>query len=652
MKIFLKLLTIIFFLTLQVIPTHAAPPPDTTPPLIFDSAATVTEDYVEIYWETDEPADSLVEYGLGKTYGSRTQTIDDLTLIHTIRIPTTLLLSNTQYHFRIRSSNLLELESISPDGTFTTLSAELAPDTTPPTVSIVSPQAGSTLDIASMIDIIASVNDPDVPGQTKSGIAGVQFKLNDQNLGNEDVTPPQYLFVWEPRTLEEGEYTLTAVARDTAGNTRASSPISITLFAFNNKTPVLDHIGNMTVEEGNTLNIELSGQDEDMDVLTFSATNIPTNAIFNPPTRRFIFNPSYSDAGTYVVTFTLSDGNIRGTTSETVTITVLNKNRAPIANAGTDQSIASGGRATLNALSSSDPDNDTLRYFWAQKSGPQITLPTPLLGSIPMQFVTGGVYEFEVTVTDGALISKDRVFVYVNQPVPVQVTPPPGAGNPPSGLFPEVPGGAPPNNTYVLPYQNQIDTFSGTGATSSVRNLILGASGSEVKRLQQVLNQKGYIVSATGAGSRGRESTFFGNATLIALKKYQCQIMRRCSGGLYGVLDNETRASLGMTGTVLVPTIPAPGSSSKFTRTLSLGSTGNDVKALQVFLNSHGFIVATSGPGSRGKETTKFGPGTKRALIKFQEYYRSEILTPNRLTKGTGVFGKSTRTKVIQLLSL
>ncbi|MFA6476572.1 MAG: Ig-like domain-containing protein [Candidatus Paceibacterota bacterium] len=72
-----------------------------------------------------------------------------------------------------------------------------------------------------------------------------------------------------------------------------------------------------------------------------------------------------------------------------------------------------------------------------------------------------------------------------------------------------------------------------------------------------------------------------------------------------------------------------------FTRNLKTGSTGSDVKLLQQFLNTHGFIVAKSGPGSVGQETTMFGALTRLALIKFQK--------ANKITPAIGYFGPVTR---------
>ena len=87
----------------------------------------------------------------------------------------------------------------------------------------------------------------------------------------------------------------------------------------------------------------------------------------------------------------------------------------------------------------------------------------------------------------------------------------------------------------------------------------------------------------------------------------------------------------------------------EFLRNLSLGSTGEDVRELQKFLNAKGYIVAISGFGSPGNESDYFGPRTKAALIKFQEFYKDEVLIPLGLARGTGYFGPGTRNKIKKL---
>ena len=72
-------------------------------------------------------------------------------------------------------------------------------------------------------------------------------------------------------------------------------------------------------------------------------------------------------------------------------------------------------------------------------------------------------------------------------------------------------------------------------------------------------------------------------------------------------------------------------------RNLQVGLTGSDVQMLQHYLNAHGFIVVSSGPGSPGYETNTFGLMTKKALIKFQKAHKIPT---------TGFYGPITRAYV------
>ena len=71
-----------------------------------------------------------------------------------------------------------------------------------------------------------------------------------------------------------------------------------------------------------------------------------------------------------------------------------------------------------------------------------------------------------------------------------------------------------------------------------------------------------------------------------------------------------------------------------FTKNRKQNDRGEDIRTLQKFLNAHGFIIAKSGSGSVGKETSIFGAATVAALKKLQ----ASIHLP-----ATGYFGPQTR---------
>lgn len=88
-----------------------------------------------------------------------------------------------------------------------------------------------------------------------------------------------------------------------------------------------------------------------------------------------------------------------------------------------------------------------------------------------------------------------------------------------------------------------------------------------------------------------------------------------------------------------------------FKQDLFQGMSSDDVKCLQIILNSAADTqLALTGPGSSGNETNYFGPLTTQAVIKFQNKYKAEILTPIGLSVGTGYVGSMTKAKLNQLI--
>ena len=99
----------------------------------------------------------------------------------------------------------------------TPITGGLSDDHTPPTVTISSPAAGAQ--VTDIVNITADADD-------ESGVAGVQFFVDNVAVGAEDATAP-YGLSWDSRTVANGAHTLTAAARDPAGNVAVSTPVGV-----------------------------------------------------------------------------------------------------------------------------------------------------------------------------------------------------------------------------------------------------------------------------------------------------------------------------------------------------------------------------------------------------------------------------------------
>ncbi len=92
-------------------------------------------------------------------------------------------------------------------------------DAVAPTVSITAPTSGGTVSGTTTITASASDN---------FGVAGVQFFVDGAAIGAEDTTAP-YSTAWNTVGATNGAHTLTARARDAAGNQTTSAAVNVTV---------------------------------------------------------------------------------------------------------------------------------------------------------------------------------------------------------------------------------------------------------------------------------------------------------------------------------------------------------------------------------------------------------------------------------------
>ncbi len=90
---------------------------------------------------------------------------------------------------------------------------------------------------------------------------------------------------------------------------------------FFNRPPVFDPIGTKEVPPNATISFNVLATDPDGDPVAYSASGLPTGAVFTPATQRFTWTPAPSQVGTHTVTFTAADP-YSNATSVTVTIKV------------------------------------------------------------------------------------------------------------------------------------------------------------------------------------------------------------------------------------------------------------------------------------------------------------------------------------------
>lgn len=148
----------------------------------------------------------------------------------------------------------------------------------------------------------------------------------------------------------------------------------------------------------------------------------------------------------------------------------------------------------------------------------------------------------------------------------------------------------------ALQAQLAAQTGGGTAVSCSfTRDLTVGSTGDDVKCLQQYLNASGNQVAASGVGSPGSETTYFGSLTQAAMAKWQAANGVSPAAGYFGPLSRSKYASLATGGTPSAPGAPAAPASGLAVSIASDTPTGSAISgAGQVATGRWNFTAGTA----------------------------------------------------------
>jgi len=163
---------------------------------------------------------------------------------------------------------------------------------------------------------------------------------------------------------------------------------------------------------------QVQAVDTDNEQLVYSLLTAPQGMQINSATGLITWNPSINQVGTHDVVVKVADPR-GGFDTQSYTLTVVDpRNKAPIVNAGADQTITLPATANLQGTVADDglPAGTTPVVSWSVVSGPgTVVFSNPNSVMTTASFSKGGTYVLRLTANDSALLSSDEVTVNVIQ---------------------------------------------------------------------------------------------------------------------------------------------------------------------------------------------------------------------------------------------
>src|SRR5467141_1150893 len=239
-------------------------------------------------------------------------------------------------------------------GVVLTPSISLASPAAAPVITVPGPQ---TVDEGASLVFVVSATDAD--GQPlffrASGLpSGAIFRDLHDNTGS---------FSWTPSYTQAGTYGPTFIVDDTFGGVDSKGvPITVNNV---NQAPVLDPIGDRSVERGSTMSIFISGSDPDGDPVSFSTTGLPSYASFTDygggSASLNLAPPADMMPGSTSMTVTLTDGSASSFETFSITVYAVGSQYPPVLSPIGNQTVSEGSTVNVS-VSASDGDGESLSW--------------------------------------------------------------------------------------------------------------------------------------------------------------------------------------------------------------------------------------------------------------------------------------------------